>query len=359
MRTSGFSWRKMMMNELDKKVLDACHRIEDLYHETDGKCYVSFSGGKDSTVLLALIKLCEEVYTIPEGGIPAVFVNTGIELDVTANFVKWVKNNWYSNVITIRPEKSFDWVLKEKGKPVRSKSRAECLSRWQRGSRTDSLYRYFIIGETVQGAGANQTKLADRDMHMIHDDFPIMASSQCCKWMKKKPFEQFAKENNYEGQYIGLRQDEGGVRSINAQVRLKQNGKLCTYTRNGKVFKAPIIDWRDKDIDEFIRRYDVPLSDAYKKYGLKRTGCMACPFSLRNRENLEYLFNHEPNRYKAAMHWLKDVYIAQNVILPFDEAYERERENVAYQVRTDAAGNVEKIQTKQLLSEGTRPVVLI
>lgn len=25
------------------------------------------------------------------------------------------------------------------------------------------------------------------------------------------------------------------------------------------------------------------------------------------------------------MHWLKDVYIAQNVILPFDEAYERER----------------------------------
>ena len=26
------------------------------------------------------------------------------------------------------------------------------------------------------------------------------------------------------------------------------------------------------------------------------------------------------------MHWLKDVYIAQNVLLPFDEAYERERE---------------------------------
>ena len=26
------------------------------------------------------------------------------------------------------------------------------------------------------------------------------------------------------------------------------------------------------------------------------------------------------------MHWLKDVYIAQNVVLPFDTAYERERE---------------------------------
>lgn len=30
-------------------------RIEALYHDTSGKCYVSFSGGKDSTVILALI----------------------------------------------------------------------------------------------------------------------------------------------------------------------------------------------------------------------------------------------------------------------------------------------------------------
>lgn len=48
------------MSDLDKRVTDACHRIEELYYETDGKCYVSFSGGKDSTVLLALIKMCED-----------------------------------------------------------------------------------------------------------------------------------------------------------------------------------------------------------------------------------------------------------------------------------------------------------
>ena len=75
------------------KVTEACHRIEELYYETDRKCYVSFSGGKDSTVLLALIKLCEEVYTIPVGGIPAVFSNTGIELGVTVDFVKWVRDS--------------------------------------------------------------------------------------------------------------------------------------------------------------------------------------------------------------------------------------------------------------------------
>jgi len=43
--------------------------------------------------------------------------------------------------------------------------------------------------------------------------------------------------------------------------------------------------------------------------------------------DLKYLYFHEPNRYKASMFWLKDVYIAQDVRLPFDEAYERERES--------------------------------
>ena len=46
-------------------------RIEALYHDTSGKCYVSFSGGKDSTVILALIKMCEEIYTLPPDAIPA------------------------------------------------------------------------------------------------------------------------------------------------------------------------------------------------------------------------------------------------------------------------------------------------
>ena len=311
---------------LDEKARDACHRIEDLWHETDGKCFVSFSGGKDSTVILALIKLCEEVYTIPPNGIPAVFSNTGIELGVTVDFVKWVKDNYYPNVITIRPEKSFDWVINNKGKPVRSKARSEYLNRWHRGARTESVFRNFIQGETSKGNRSRTTKLADRDMHMIHDDFNIMASPQCCKWMKKKPFEVFTKENGYKGQFIGLRLDEGGVRFLNAQSRMQANGKLCTYTKCETIYKAPIIDWSDDIAEEFIAKYNVPLSDAYTKYGFYRTGCMACPFSLKSDIALEYLFYHEPNRYKASMHWLKDVYIAQNVILPFDEAYERERE---------------------------------
>ena len=331
--------------DLDKRVTDACHRIEELYYETGGKCYVSFSGGKDSTVLLALIKLCEDIYTIPVGGIPAVFSNTGIELGVTVNFVQWVKNSgWYSNVQIIRPEHSFDWCIKTYGKPLKSKVRSEYIAMWQKGKRSENVFRAMVTGIANNGSAAKKTKIADKDLHMLSDSFGILASPMCCNVLKKKPMKKYAKENGIIGTVYGVRMDEGGARELAIHKKQLQGGKICTFVDSkGMIKKAPIVDWSTEDIEAFIESYNVPLSDAYTKYGFKRTGCMACPFNSRVNNDLEYLYNHEPNRYKAAMHWLKDVYIAQNVVLPFDEAYERERESMARPVRTNAARNVAEI----------------
>lgn len=316
-----------MVKTLDQKVTEACHRIEELYYETDGKCYISFSGGKDSTVLLALIKMCEDIYTIPKDGIPAVFSNTGIELGVTVNFVRWVRDSgWYQNVQVVRPEKSFDWTIKKYGKPLKSKLRSEALHRWKLANRTQYLFDSLITGE-VNGKMTTRTKLADKDMHMVSDDFPIIASPKCCDILKKKPFRKYEKDNGIKGAMTGVRMAEGGSREIRA-VERNREGKMCTYTNHGVLYKLPIVDWNDGDAEQFIEKYDVPLSDAYTKYGFHRTGCMACPYARDVDRKLKYLHDYEPNRYKAAMHWLKDVYIAQNVVLPFDEAYERERERM-------------------------------
>ena len=73
-----------MLDKLNAKITRAQERIESIYNDTDGRCYLSFSGGKDSTVILALIKQCEGLLTIPPGAIPAVFNDTGIELGATA-----------------------------------------------------------------------------------------------------------------------------------------------------------------------------------------------------------------------------------------------------------------------------------
>lgn len=311
---------------LDDRIRDACHRIEELYYETHGKCYVSFSGGKDSTVLLALIKMCEEIYTIPENAIPAVFSNTGIELGITYDFVERVKKEYYPNVVVIHPVKPFSWVIEHEGKPLKSKMKSKDLRQYHYGKRSEPLLLLLLLGQSGTGKLSSKHRLGDKDLHMVHDDFPIKPSNKCCDWMKKKPFEHYAKESGMLGNMQGIRIAEGGAREMGAMERLNKGGKICTWVKHGVIQKAPIIDWSDEDVNEFVKAYNVPLSKAYTEYGFRRTGCMACPFAKRVDNDLKYLYFHEPNRYKASMFWLKDVYIAQDVRLPFDEDYERERE---------------------------------
>lgn len=313
------------MKNLDAKITRAQERIEALYNDTEGKCYLSFSGGKDSTVILALIKQCEDLLTIPPNSIPAVFNNTGIELGATTEFVHRVQASWYSNVISIRHDKrdSFDWILKNKGKPIKSKLKSENLGKRQRNP-DNPFYLKQLLGDNT--GRYKSTMIADRDLHLIHSDFDIKVDNKCCQYLKKKPFDEWAKKHDVKGYMTGERAAEGGARLSNMQARINKGGSACTRTKGNMIVKLPIVDWTDEDIDEFIKAYNVPLSKAYTIYGADRTGCIGCPFAgKRLASSLKNLYDYEPLRYQAALHWLKDVYIAQDVLLPFDSAYEKDR----------------------------------
>ena len=80
------------------------NRIKQFYEHFDGKVYVSFSGGKDSTVLLHLVR---SLY--PE--VPAVFVDTGLEYPEVRQFVKQTENNVKVKLHRIR--KKLYLLLKE------------------------------------------------------------------------------------------------------------------------------------------------------------------------------------------------------------------------------------------------------
>ena len=316
-------------DEFDLKVLTATHRMEDLFLSTKGKCYISFSGGKDSTVLLALAKMSMDVGVLPPDGIKAVFVNTGVEMQATIDFVKWVRDSgYYHNIDIIRPKLPYAQVISKYGKPMLSKMKAEYIGRWQDGARNNNIMSYFVYGKNPNtGKQFSKTKLANKYFHMLHPKFNVYASQKCCKYLKKESAKYYDKENNIEGEIVGIRANEGGARQLSLNKRIKNGGKLCTYYKGKIMIKAPIIDWTDEDIDRFIEKYNVPLSRAYTEYGMTRTGCYGCPFSLDIADNLHILYKYEPNRYKGAMHFLKDVYIAQNVKLPFDLEYEKERED--------------------------------
>ena len=91
---------------LKAKILMSQQRIRDWYRYFGGEVYVSFSGGKDSTVLLDLVR---EMYS----EVPAVFVDTGLEYPEIKEFVKSKEN-----VTILRPKMSFREVIEKYGYPV-------------------------------------------------------------------------------------------------------------------------------------------------------------------------------------------------------------------------------------------------
>ena len=102
---------QMQALPLDIKIRMTEFRIREWYNHYDGDVYCSFSGGKDSTVLLDIIRNTMGVYDIP-----AVFADTGLEYPEIRAFVKSVRG-----VVIVKPKMTFKQVIEKYGYPVISK----------------------------------------------------------------------------------------------------------------------------------------------------------------------------------------------------------------------------------------------
>lgn len=121
---------------LQLKIKKTQLRIREWYDHWGGEVYVSFSGGKDSTVLLDIVR---SIY--PD--VPAVFSDTGLEYPEIKEFVKT-----FSNVTIVRPKHSFKEILTKYGYPIISKEVAQCVHHAKK----------FILSETGQWGGYLNSK---------------------------------------------------------------------------------------------------------------------------------------------------------------------------------------------------------
>ena len=109
--------RQLQALPLDIKIGKTQQRIREWvdYWGKDHVC-VSFSGGKDSTVLLHIVR------GMYGNDIPAVFVNTGLEFPEVQRHVRR-----FENVVVLTPKMNFKDVITKYGYPVVSKEISQVI----------------------------------------------------------------------------------------------------------------------------------------------------------------------------------------------------------------------------------------
>ena len=109
---------QMQALPLSAKISMTKSRIRAWYEHYNGEVYVSFSGGKDSTVLVDIVT--KMGYT----DVPLVFVDTGLEYPEIRDFVK----TYGDRVTWVKPKLTFKQVIEKYGYPFISKEVSQCVS---------------------------------------------------------------------------------------------------------------------------------------------------------------------------------------------------------------------------------------
>ena len=162
----------------ERKIMVTQTRISEWYLRHGGKVAVSFSGGKDSTVLLDLARRC-----YPD--IEAVYVDTGLEFPEVRRFAMS-----HPNVTVLKPDMNFREVLEIYGWCYPSKDVARTLYYARRGSD-------WAIAR-LKGVNGDGTPSKYRQSHYMKWAFlldaPFKISDHCCEVMKTRPLDRYQRQ---------------------------------------------------------------------------------------------------------------------------------------------------------------------
>lgn len=334
--------RQMQSLPLEAKILMTQRRIRDWVDYWHGDVYVSFSGGKDSTVLKHIV---DGMYD----DIPAVFVNTGLEYPEIQKFVRDVKAGKFScfnsDVEIIRPEMRFDEVITKYGYPVVSKvvsKRVEEARSAIANGKPDAVCVQQIEGRYLTPDGTKSPYNYGNWRFLI--DAPFKVSHKCCNVMKKKPFKVYEKQTGRKP-FIGTMAHESKLRLD----KWMQNG--CNAFEATKPISTPLAFWTEQDILHYIKQFDVPYCPVYGEIqvvqhdtlsgqmnmidylgdyepedvlettGCTRTGCMFCMFGChldKTPNRFQRMKQTHPKQYAYCMEQLGLKEVLQYIGVPYE-----------------------------------------
>ena len=284
---------------LEHKILISQTRIIEWYQHYKGDVCVSFSGGKDSTVLLHLVR---QLY--PD--VKAVFVDTGLEYPEIKEFVKR-----QDNVEIIRPKMRFDEVIRKYGYPLVGKDVAQSISESRKGGKRARM-KFDPSSAYVQKYGAKFS--SEKWLPVIY--LPILVSHMCCGIQKKQPLS--GKKN-----YVGVLAEE-------SLLRTTQWVTVGCNAFGGKKSRSwPMAFWTEQDVLTYLVDNDIEIASVYgdivsvdndgceydaknvlgvgthlKCTGCSRTGCVYCGFGFhleKGKTRFQRLAETHPRLYEYAI----------------------------------------------------------
>ena len=267
---------------LAQKIDHSLGVIDQFIARMEGKVYLSFSGGKDSTVLL---HLCE----ILKPDIQCVFVNTGCESVDVVRFVEKMKAA--HNIEVIRPKLTPRQVWAKYGFPLVSKDQAFKIDLVRKNPNSASAQKFmrdsnkFTISKCFR-------YLCDTEKCKYH------TSAVCCNKLKKDPCKRY--------------EHESGLRPIVATMASESMLRETDYLRVGQCNKfdqgheksKPLSIWMEEDIWQFIRENNIEIAEIYAK-GVDRTGCVGCGFGAQMKDDrrLETFYRLYPKYYNMVLNF--------------------------------------------------------
>lgn len=253
---------------LSRKVQITQARIIEWYQKNEGNVYVSFSGGKDSTVLLDIAR---SLYP----NICAVFIDTGLEYPEVREFVKT-----YDNITWIKPEMNFRKVIEKYGYPLISKEVAHKIHDARRCPEGKVADRFNPDNQRDKKWGGAFS--VARWKFILDSDIPV--SHMCCDVMKKRPAHKFEKES--------------GMKPIVATMACESVLRCTNWLKYGcnafdakRPISQPMSFWTEQDVLSYISEYGMKIASVYGDViktdneefcttKCSRTGCVFCMFGV-------------------------------------------------------------------------------
>lgn len=291
--------QNLQAQDIDFKLQHCINMIASFYHKESGNCYLSYSGGKDSTLLRWVIHTKASKIFPELENIPVVYFDTGLEYPEVKSFVKSMPD-----VIIRRPEINFFQCIMKYGYPIISKEISQCIGEARKcpGGAMDIRMHGEYINPNNGKVQFNHKK------YLPLMELPIMFSNKCCNYLKKRPAKLYEKET---GRYaITAEMAEESILRARSWI-----GTGCNaYSSNGakRPKSKPMSIFTEQDVLGLIfnNHIEIPSvygdiildnNNQYKCTGCDRSGCIWCPYGVhleKDETRFQRLANTHPKQYE-------------------------------------------------------------